>query len=182
MGNRIRELREQRGMTTAQLAAAAGTSQPQITRLERGERKLSEEWMVRIAAALGVTPADLLASATLAEVTDDVEPYRAGEFATAAYLMKSDVLEQIELPAGSLLVVDTTEKARERLKTGDVVIARLRDASGGARTRLIARQFIAPSLLVTNRRGANTALHTHNDAFRSEILGVAVPDADELSE
>ena len=148
--------------------------------------------MVRIATALGVSPADLLASATLAEMADDVEPYRSGEFKTlarrflarglTAYTLKSDVLELLELPTGSLLVVDTTAGARDNLKTGDIVIARLRDVGSTNRSRLIARQFVAPSLLITNRRGANTALHTENAAFRAEILGVAVPDTDEISE
>lgn len=58
--NRIRELRERRDMTQDALATAAGTSKMQISRLERGERRLTQNWMERIAAALGVHPAELL--------------------------------------------------------------------------------------------------------------------------
>lgn len=60
MPNRIRELREARGMTLDQLGEAVGTSFQQIARLEGGERRLSEKWIRPIARALGVAPGDLL--------------------------------------------------------------------------------------------------------------------------
>ena len=49
--NRIRELRDRRQMTQEELAAAIGTSKMQVSRLERGERRLTQSWMERIAAA-----------------------------------------------------------------------------------------------------------------------------------
>lgn len=61
MDNRIKELREKRGWTQDQLAEAAGTSFQQVSRLENGTRRLTVEWMQRIAKALGVHPAALLA-------------------------------------------------------------------------------------------------------------------------
>jgi len=60
MANRIKELREQRGLTLQQVADAAGTSLQQIQRLENGHRRLTDDWMRRIAPALGVHPAALL--------------------------------------------------------------------------------------------------------------------------
>jgi repressor LexA len=67
--NRIRELREQRGLTLDQLAALtkhatkpeAETDLSTIQKLEKGRRKLTEEWRRNIAAALGVDPDELLA-------------------------------------------------------------------------------------------------------------------------
>jgi len=56
----IRTLREKLGMTQAQLATLCQTSQPQIKRLESGDRQLSVEWAERIAPHLGVTPAVLI--------------------------------------------------------------------------------------------------------------------------
>lgn len=58
--NRIKELREQRDLTLQQIADAAGTSLQQIHKLENGDRRLTDEWMRRIAPALGVHPAALL--------------------------------------------------------------------------------------------------------------------------
>lgn len=63
MENRLRHWRGLRGLTLEQLAAAAGTSHQQILRLERGERRLTLDWMVRLAGPLGVEPRDLLPEA-----------------------------------------------------------------------------------------------------------------------
>jgi transcriptional regulator with XRE-family HTH domain len=60
MANRIKELREARGLTLQQVADDAGTSLQQIQRLENGHRRLTDEWMRRIAPVLGVHPAALL--------------------------------------------------------------------------------------------------------------------------
>jgi transcriptional regulator with XRE-family HTH domain len=58
--NRIREMRELRGLSQKKLADAVGTSQPQIDRLEKGDRGLDQDWMFRLAKALDCQPADLL--------------------------------------------------------------------------------------------------------------------------
>lgn len=47
-------------MTLEALAEAAGTSLQQLSRLEKGQRKLTQDWMMKIAGALHVTPAALL--------------------------------------------------------------------------------------------------------------------------
>lgn len=49
-------------MSQEQLAALVKppTTQPQIDRLEKGERGLTQEWMARIAAAFQIEPKDLL--------------------------------------------------------------------------------------------------------------------------
>ena len=61
--NRIRAHRRARGWTLQQLADASGTSKSQIDKLEKGERRLTVDWMVRLAHPLGCAPQDLLAEA-----------------------------------------------------------------------------------------------------------------------
>lgn len=61
-GMGLRELREAEGLTQTQLAEAVGTSQPQINRLENGDRKLTKEWAERLAPVLKTTPQKLLFS------------------------------------------------------------------------------------------------------------------------
>lgn len=56
----LKELRDALGLTQQQLAEKAGTSQPQIKRLEAGERELTVPWAERIAPHLGVTPVELM--------------------------------------------------------------------------------------------------------------------------
>jgi len=68
MDNRIRELRKDRGLSLKELALRVGanTSFGTIAKLERGDMKLSFDWMVKIAAALHVEPVELIA-----DVSDD---------------------------------------------------------------------------------------------------------------
>lgn len=56
----LRHFRVQAGLSQQALATAAGTSQPQIKRLEAGERTLSKKWAEQLAPHLGVTAEMLL--------------------------------------------------------------------------------------------------------------------------
>ncbi|UXN05234.1 LexA family protein [Bartonella sp. HY761] len=58
--NIIRKLRQNLKLTQAQLAEKAGTTQPQIKRLELEERKLTKEWAEKLAPHLGVEASMLL--------------------------------------------------------------------------------------------------------------------------
>jgi transcriptional regulator with XRE-family HTH domain len=58
--NRIQSLREMRGLTQEQLAKILKTSGPQINRLEKSERKLTVEWILRLCKALDVTADELV--------------------------------------------------------------------------------------------------------------------------
>lgn len=58
--NRIKFWRQQRGWTLQQLADAAGSSRAQIDKLERGARRLTVDWMVRLAGPLGCDPRSLM--------------------------------------------------------------------------------------------------------------------------
>jgi len=58
--NRIREWRQKKGWSLQQLADASDTSRAQIDKLERGERRLTLDWMLRLSTPLECLPADLL--------------------------------------------------------------------------------------------------------------------------
>ncbi len=62
MITRIREIRKGKNLTLADVAAACQppTTPQTIGRLETGTRTVSIDWLNRIAAALGVLPADLV--------------------------------------------------------------------------------------------------------------------------
>lgn len=62
MHNRIFELRKQQGLTLADLAEKTASTPQQIGRLEKGERRLTTDWMQKIAKALNVHPEDILSS------------------------------------------------------------------------------------------------------------------------
>lgn len=56
----MRELRQAAGLSQEKLAELAGTSQPQINKLETGQRKMTVDWAVKLARPLGVEPTVLL--------------------------------------------------------------------------------------------------------------------------
>lgn len=60
MRTRIAFLRQEKGLSLAELAKAAGTTKAQIQKLERGDRRLSLEWMERLARALDIKISELL--------------------------------------------------------------------------------------------------------------------------
>jgi transcriptional regulator with XRE-family HTH domain len=59
-GSNLREARGRAGLTQAQLSAAAPLDRAAISRLECGERSPDMPTLLRVCAALGTTPADLL--------------------------------------------------------------------------------------------------------------------------
>ena len=56
MPNRLKQLREDQGLSLVGLAAKVGTSSQQISHLELGKRHLTVEWLTRLGAALGCHP------------------------------------------------------------------------------------------------------------------------------
>lgn len=58
--NRVRYWRKRLGMTMEELAEKVGLHFTHLGKIERGERDLNQQWMVRIAEAMEVEPADLL--------------------------------------------------------------------------------------------------------------------------
>jgi transcriptional regulator with XRE-family HTH domain len=60
MANRLRELRKAAGKTLEQVAKEANTTNQMVGMLERGDRKLTVEWMERLAPPLNAKPSDLL--------------------------------------------------------------------------------------------------------------------------
>jgi len=56
----IRAIRVQKGMSLQTVAEKAGTTKSQIDKLEKGERRLTVDWLLRIAGALGVEASQML--------------------------------------------------------------------------------------------------------------------------
>lgn len=61
IGSRVRSLREQRGLSVAELARRAGLLRPNLSRLESGKHAPTLDTLERVAAAMGATVADVVA-------------------------------------------------------------------------------------------------------------------------
>lgn len=57
---RLKELRLERGLTQKELAEMMGTTFQQVYKLETGMRRLNQDWIEKLCAALSVSPSDLL--------------------------------------------------------------------------------------------------------------------------
>ena len=109
VGAEIRRLRDAAGLSTRELAAAAGMSQPFLSQIERGASAPSMASVYRLARALGVRPGDLLPAVG----ADEVDVVRAGEgrripvaerddaaLGRALLLRESSALEVVEYAFG----------------------------------------------------------------------------------
>ncbi len=67
-GANIRRIRKERGLSAKEFAARIGTSPSQVSRLEKGRRRLTELWLKRIASELDVAINDLLGEPALLNV------------------------------------------------------------------------------------------------------------------
>ena len=141
MINRIRDVRQQKGMTLAEVAAACrpATTAQTIGRLETGMRNLSLGWMNRIAAALGVEPETLLKGSdaavpqVLARLTDG---------GAEALTSPRDAILPTELDSGAPLVCLAIEAAQGEYRAGDQLWLRQMRPEDAA--KMINRDVLAP--------------------------------------
>lgn len=72
--NRLKELREAAGLSSRELARLVETTSAQVSRLETGERQLTQHWIERFARALGAEPGDFFPKDPFAEEKDPPAP------------------------------------------------------------------------------------------------------------
>lgn len=123
---RLRRLRDERGLTLAEVAAAAGMATSTLSRLETGARRLTLAHLPPLARALGVAADELVTAPRHAELPSRA-PWRTrdgvtfvpmtGEPADGPHVCK------ILLPAGRHEPAPRTHEGHERLR---VISGRLR--------------------------------------------------------
>jgi transcriptional regulator with XRE-family HTH domain len=157
---KLKRLREARGLSMDKLAAMINREKPLIYRLEKGYARYNEETLGALAQALGVQPIDLLEdeSPKTAAPDEDAAPYAGqGDVDLPSfgenkrpYVMKTPILDQIGILPGDIIVVDITPERISRLKDGDVVVAQAYDNSEPVSARTVVRQYLGPFLLLGN--------------------------------
>lgn len=124
---RVKTLRDERGLTQTQLAKAAGLSAAFLSRLMKGEREMTFEYVVAIASALKVTVGELVAGTTAQDITTKWVEYE-----------KFDEAERGRLAA--LQELDVQRREIELLREG---VAKLAAAEEAARELPLMRQSLA---------------------------------------
>lgn len=141
MINRIRDVRKEKGITLAEVAAACDppTTAQTIGRLETGTRNLSLDWMNRIAAALGVEPEMLLKGS---EAAQPQIVARLTESGAEALAMPRDAILPTDLDSGATLVCLAIETSQGEYRVGDQLW--LRRLSPEDAPKMINRDVLAP--------------------------------------
>lgn len=119
---RLKELRKERNLSQARLAARAEVDPSTVNQIEGGMREASPPTLRKLAAALGVGVADLLQEG---EAVEGLEGHGGGWF-TAVYQTDGDWwLGYVEELPGANAQEKTLEEARESLReaVADVLAA-----------------------------------------------------------
>lgn len=155
-GNRIGELRQARGWSRRRLAERVrGTSGEQMRKLEAGERRLTADWMARLARAFGVPAGALIGAPGLAEpecrfvAESDVSETEL-RLARLLYpgrhadtmIVQAGALELRGYQPGDRILVDLERAPRD----GDPVVAQLYDDAAAA-AETVLRIYRPPLLL-----------------------------------
>ncbi len=117
----IRTLREARGMTQAQLARLAATSQPQIRRLEAGERQLSKDWAERLAPHLGIAASTLMFG-------DETAPLPGSEPTNSPFETTPPARAEKDATVANGITLQSNDIVRDRRDDGSQANARVGEA------------------------------------------------------
>ena len=141
MINRIRDVRKEKDMTLAEVAAACDppTTAQTIGRLETGMRNLSLDWMNRIAAALRVEPEMLLKGNDAAQPQVVAKLTGAGPEALSS---PRDAIVPTDLASGADLVCVTVEAPQGEYRAGDQLW--LRRLPPEDAPKMVNRDVLAP--------------------------------------
>lgn len=116
MRYRIEQYREALDMSAAKLAELVGISRQQMRRLEKGERRVTNETLLALAEALGRDPVDLLDF----DSVDDLDRFELNQYLTALMnrldpnRLKS-VVNSVEMMVG----VDRSAASEARAETAE---------------------------------------------------------------
>ena len=100
MTNQIKALRKRADLTLQALADRVGTTRQQIHKLENGERRLTVEWMRRLADALDCDVADLVAPRQMEsklKATEGLQPVGTEVIFVRGAVQAGHWLEAVEL-------------------------------------------------------------------------------------
>lgn len=142
-GLRIYECRLRKGWTQAELAAKACIAQANLSNIEKGKRDLTVSTLVRLAAALGVQPSELIESEesvkpfpltraqieTLAAAVINPQAKASREIQNLATLFRT-TLPKTGTRASSQKAQQAWSRLRERFSSGEIrgIFQRIEDA------------------------------------------------------
>lgn len=98
--NRIKEIREEKGISSRALAKTLGTSAPHMSRLETGKSPLSIKWILKIAEALDVNSNEIIDLPLDKKLTAKCDDVLLGS--VIGWLLEAAEKRRIKLPRQNL--------------------------------------------------------------------------------
>ena len=171
--NRVKELRIARGLTLAALADLVDLSHTHISRIENGKRGLSIPIAEKLARVMNTTVAEIIGSDELqntcaagkAAFREDATPYDGASVGPLPirpvrsknvdpWHIKSNALDLAGIKAGMIVFVDISADAVDNITPLQCVVAQIYNRNSPS-AQTVVRQFIPPSLLITNSSEVN---------------------------
>lgn len=130
-----REWREAKGMSQDKVAELLDTNRGQISKLERGDLRMNDDWISGIAAALNIDPSDLFRNPAVEIESQSRIPLiswvSAGEFQAAdAVVDASDcrMIEIADLPDGDWFALTVDGDSMDRISPpGSTIVVNRKD-------------------------------------------------------
>jgi transcriptional regulator with XRE-family HTH domain len=143
MGNGLKQLRQARGWTHEQAAEAMGISRGQLIKLERGERRLTADYIRLAAEAFGASELEVLGTPRAVRLVGKVG---AG---AEVHLFDGDAsserIDEVEAPPGAdestVAVIIEGDSMSPRYMERETIYYRRADAAGDP-TSLIGREVV----------------------------------------
>ncbi len=123
--HRLKEIREERGLTQEALGKLIGATKTQISKIEKGNQELKLSWIIKLAKALAVEPWEIIASPDSA-TAGNFQPDTYKEIVTiiheynTANSIKSDPLKVTDLA----LTIYDNEKEKMASKGEDYSLSK----------------------------------------------------------
>lgn len=178
MINRIQSLRARKKMTLQELADSVGTTPSTINRLEKGQRRLTVDWMRKIAEALEVAPYELVEQNVLAGLSENADlytpepggPLQASDHYIYIRVKGDDLDEHPDtIRDGSVVCFDLNDVNRAKIAAGKVVLVSLMDKTELAVTHgWMVGAFMPPNKVCSNSKGSNWLISLDDPALPYE--------------
>ncbi|WP_323115945.1 XRE family transcriptional regulator [Klebsiella variicola] len=162
IGTRIREIRKSKGMTILELATAIGSDVGNISRLETNKQGYSENTLIKIASALGVSVADLFTENTVSQ--DEIEfvgfvPDGMVKVIGEAFLGIDGAVDMIEAHEGWIQIYSDDKDAYALKVKGDSMWPRIQSG-----------EYVVIEPNTTVRSGDEVFVRTHEGHNMIKVL------------
>lgn len=183
MGNGLKQLRQARGWTHEQAAEAMGVSRGQFIKLERGERRLTADYIRLAADAFGTSELEVLSTLGTPRTVRLVGKVGAG---AEVHLFDGDIsserIDEVEAPPGAdeatVAVIVEGDSMYPRYLERETIYYRRADATGDPAS-LIGREVVVRladgrTFVKVLRRGSSPGYFTLDSYNASSMEDVVI--------